>query len=207
MGFPRRSFVRFALGLALTSFTLITPATAASTSFEVARSKVSIRNFGQINENYFRGSQPRGRDFGDLAALGVKTVIDLTQGDLREEQSLAQASGMKFFRLPMVTTSKPSADTITKFLQIVNDPANQPVYVHCAGGRHRTGVVTAAYRMTHDAWSADQAFAEMRKFDFEGGWINHAALKSFVYDYYTQLKDLPKPTNGVLATVTPITAK
>ena len=39
------------------------------------------------------------------------------------------------------------------FLKIVNDPKNQPVYVHCVGGRHRTGVMTAIYRMTVDKWS------------------------------------------------------
>jgi hypothetical protein len=37
----------------------------------------------------------------------------------------------------------------------------------------------------------------MRKFDFEGGWIDHDALKPFVYNCYNQAK---KPAAGVLAT-------
>jgi len=143
-------------------------------------------------------------DFADLAALGIRTVIDLTPGDSRQEPALVQNAGMKFFRIAMVTTSRPNDEQIEAFLKLVNDHETGKFYVHCAGGRHRTGVMTAAYRITHDGWNFEQAFAEMRKFDFEGGWINHAALKSFVYDYYTQLK---KPVSGVLATVAPIPTK
>jgi hypothetical protein len=31
---------------------------------------IRIDNFGQVNANYFRGAQPKGRDYADLAALG-----------------------------------------------------------------------------------------------------------------------------------------
>ena len=50
----------------------------------------------------------------------------------------------------MTTRMVPTPDQIVEFLRIVNDPANQPVFVHCWGGRHRTGVMTAIYRMTSD---------------------------------------------------------
>ena len=73
-----------------------------------------------------------------------------------------------------------------QFLKLVNDPANQPVYVHCAGGKHRTGVMTAVYRMTHDTWNADRAYAEMASYHFET-FIGHPTLKRFVYDYYNEL--------------------
>ena len=45
---------------------------------------------------------------------------------------------------------------------------------------------TAAYRMTHDAWTADQAIEEMKRYEFlKDG--DHTALKNFVFDYYTRL--------------------
>src|SRR4051795_6539372 len=47
----------------------------------VDRPKIGIDNFGRVNEGYYRGAQPRGRDFADLASLGVRTVIDLTSDD------------------------------------------------------------------------------------------------------------------------------
>jgi protein tyrosine/serine phosphatase len=71
---------------------------------------------------------------------------------------------------------------IAQRAQIVNDPANQPVYVHCVGGRHRTGVMTAAYRMTQDGWTADRAFSEMKQYKFGADFL-HPELKKFVYAY------------------------
>src|SRR5262245_44001638 len=36
-----------------------------------------IDNFGQVTDFYFRGEQPKGGDYSHLAAIGVKTIIDL----------------------------------------------------------------------------------------------------------------------------------
>src|SRR5437868_5672792 len=151
----------------------------------VARTNIRIDNFGRINENYYRGAQPKDQDYPDLAALGVKTVIDLTDDGRADEPGLVKRAGMKFYRIPLTTSERPSNAAVTEFLKLVNDPANQPVYVHCQGGRHRTGVMTAVYRMTHDAWTADQAYSEMKQYRFEG-FPGHPTLKHFVYDYFTE---------------------
>lgn len=143
---------------------------------------LGIDNFGRINETYYRGSQPDGRDYTDLAALGVKTVIDLQRDGPENERQLVEAAGMTFHRIPMTTRKAPTSADLATFLQLVNDPKNQPVYVHCAGGRHRTGVMTAVYRMTHDGWTSDQAFKEMKRYDFGADFL-HPEFKRFVYDY------------------------
>ena len=71
---------------------------------------------------------------------------------------------------------------------ITADPANWPVYVHCKGGRHRTGALLAVYRITRDGWTADQAFEEMKRYDFNSGLFisggGRATQKKFVYDFY-----------------------
>jgi len=149
-------------------------------------SNIRIDNFGRVNTNYFRGAQPEGRDYADLAAIGIKTVIDLTQDGNPSESSVVQHEGMKFFRIPMTTHETPSAEKLSQFLKLVNDPANQPVYVHCQGGRHRTGVMTAVYRMTNDRWTADRAFAEMKQYKFGADFL-HPEFKSFVYSYPTEM--------------------
>jgi protein tyrosine/serine phosphatase len=79
---------------------------------------------------------------------------------------------------------------VTQFLELVNDPGNQPVFVHCKGGRHRTGVMTAVYRMTADGWTADKAYQEMKQYRFEG-FPGHPTLKKFVYEYYTKVASAP----------------
>lgn len=155
---------------------------AGSTSQVAALSAIRIDNFGVVNDNYYRGAQPRGDDYRDLAALGVKTVLDLTREGRDDEQALVEAAGMKFHRIPLTTTDRPSDAAIAEFLSIVNDPANQPVYVHCQGGRHRTGTMTAVYRMTQDHWTAAQAYDEMKQYRFEG-FPGHPALKNFVMHF------------------------
>ncbi len=146
-------------------------------------SKIRIKNFGCINENFYRGAQPREKDYADLAAAGVKTVIDLQQDGEANEQQLVEGAGLKFYRIGLRDNSWPTPDKAEQFLKIVNDPANQPLFIHCHGGKHRAGVMTAIYRITHDGWSADRAYAEMKQYDFESGF-GHGALKAYVYDYY-----------------------
>jgi len=163
-----------------------TPLLARQTTNAVARQQIHIDNFGQINDSYFRGAQPSDHDFNDLRALGVKTVIDLTKDGEASEAGTVERLGMKFLRIPLTTTDTPSPKAVENFLAIVNDPSNLPVYVHCQGGRHRTGAMTAIYRLTHDHWTADQAYGEMKKFGFET-FIGHPQLKTFVYDYYQKL--------------------
>lgn len=145
--------------------------------------QVRIDNFGSVNANYYRGAQPEGHDYADLAAIGVKTVIDLqADGDNRDEQYFVESARMAFYRIPMTTHVPPTLEQIAQFLQIVNDPAHQPVYVHCAGGKHRTGVMTAVYRMENDGWTSDQAFREMKQYKFGLDFL-HPEFKRFVYAY------------------------
>jgi protein tyrosine/serine phosphatase len=184
-GGPMRVFLNLCRGL---SATAITGLIALLSIVQAAQPKeppsnTNISNFGCINENFYRGAQPNRGDFSDLAAMGVKTIIDLQEDGERNEQQWVEASGMKFFRIGMSDSSWPSREKAQQFLKLVNDSANQPVFIHCHGGRHRAGIMTAIYRMTHDAWSADRAYAEMKQYGFEKGF-GHGSLKDYVYDYY-----------------------
>jgi protein tyrosine phosphatase (PTP) superfamily phosphohydrolase (DUF442 family) len=188
MGHPRVS-VR-ALAVLFGTLSLAAPALAQTTSPTAATpnaaalSRIRIGNFGKVNDTYFRGAQPKGSDYRDLAALGVKTVIDLQIDGPSNEAGYVQNAGMKFYRIGMTTSHAPTQEQVAQFFSIVNNPANQPVFVHCAGGRHRTGTMTALYRMTNDKWTADQAYQEMRMYHFEG-WPDHPVLRNFVYAYHT----------------------
>ena len=181
---------------------LATPAFAQSIPVPAAASQgpalshIRIDNFGRINNNYFRGAQPTGSDYADLAALGVKTVIDLQKDGPSQEAGYVKAAGMNFFRIGLTTTTAPNDAQLAQFFKIVNDPANQPVFVHCAGGRHRTGTMTALYRMTFDGWTPAQAYNEMKQYRFEG-FPDHPVLRNYVYAYHPAPATQP-PT--VLAT-------
>ena len=177
--------LRLSAAILLTLLSTVSQELAKSSTTENL-SRIKIGNFGRIDDSYYRGAQPFGNDYADLAALGIKTVIDLTGDGRSDEQAFVERAGMKFYRIPLTTSNWPSDAAVTQFLKLVNDRANQPVFVHCQGGRHRTGTMTAVYRMTHYGSTADQACTEMKKYHFEG-FLGHPALKKFVYDFYTRL--------------------
>lgn len=168
----------------------------------VILSSIHIDNFGRISPTYYRGAQPTGRDYADLASLGVKTLINLTSEDASpDEKAMAEKTGLGYFQIPMTTHAVPTVAQLAEFMKIVNDPAKQPVYVHCVGGRHRTGVMTAAYRMSHDGWTADRAFKEMKQYKFGADFL-HAEFKQFVYGFRPDVLLADGVTTPVAATKT-----
>jgi protein tyrosine/serine phosphatase len=184
---------------------LLITVSLASLSFAQTNGHLAIKidNFGRIDDHYFRGAQPKNHDYEDLARFGIKSVITLTNSDTDpNEEAIVKKSGMKYYQIPMESHTPPTASELAEFLTIVNDPANQPVYVHCAAGKHRTGIMTAIYRLTKHRWTADQAYKEMQKYKF-GLALFHPKLKNFVYDYYEQLSQTPTRLDAASA----VTAK
>ena len=144
-----------------------------------------IKNFGKVNENYYRGSQPDADQFTRLKQLGIKTVIDLRKDSVSGAPEWVRSAGMQYFNIPLKASRPATPEQTDYFLKLVNDPANWPVYVHCKGGRHRTGALTAIYRITHDGWTADQAYKEMKEYDFESGFFGGpTAQKKYVFSFY-----------------------
>ena len=151
---------------------------------------VKIKNFGQMGDRFFRGARPEGDDYAALAALGVTTIIDLTDNSKEYEQPAVEAAGLRYVNIPMEDKSYPSVDKINEFLKVIDDPATGKFFVHCAGGRHRTGVVGAVYRFTHDKWNLDQVLAEMDQYEFGSGY-GHGKQRDFVRDYWQQSQSHP----------------
>jgi len=148
---------------------------------------VKIKNFGQMDERFFRGERPDDGDYAALAELGVKTIIDLTDNSKEYEQPAVERAGLRYINIPMVDKSYPSMDQINAFLKVVDDPATGKFYVHCAGGRHRTGVMGAVYRFKYDKWNLDLVLAEMDQYEFGSG-MGHGKQRDFVKDYWKQFQ-------------------
>jgi protein tyrosine/serine phosphatase len=174
------------LRLWLTALTATLVLTGAAVSVTQSQTKPNAtRNFGRVNENYYRGSQPTADEYARLKQLGIKTVIDLRIDSEPGEPERVLGLGMQYFNIPLKASKPASEQQTAYFLKLVNDPQNWPVYVHCKGGRHRTGALTAVYRITHDNWTADQAWEEMKSYDFNQGLFGGPkAQKKFVYAFY-----------------------
>jgi protein tyrosine/serine phosphatase len=177
----KRSYLSVLLGVI--ALVLIAQISAFSQEVQKAdTNSVTIKNFGQMDDRFFRGAQPKENDYGQLAALGIKTVIDLQNEPTGYEKRDVEALGMKYVNIPMSDKDYPETAKIDEFLKLVDDPATGKFYVHCAGGRHRTGVMGAVYRFNRYNWNYDQVYAEMKKYDFYTRW-GHGDMKKFVQDY------------------------
>ena len=193
----RKSF-HSSKGLAAAGFLLVLALTGVITSAQKAVTPPPIKNFGKVNDNYFRGSQPTKPQMAQLKAMGVKTIVDLRKDYVPEAREWARELGLNYFNIPLLPGRAATKQQTEYFLGLVNDPANAPVYVHCKGGRHRTGALTGVYRITHDGWTAEQAFEEMKKYDFDDGFGpfgGPSSQKKFVFQFYEDYKKLQPGAN------------
>jgi protein tyrosine/serine phosphatase len=186
MAISRTLRVSYALLAASAILSLAAVASAQeTTSAETPR--VKIKNFGQMDDRFFRGAQPKEKDYKDLAQLGIRTIIDLRDDPEAYEKRAAESLGMTYINIPMIAKKYPTPEATELFLKTINDPATGKFYVHCAGGRHRTGVMGAVYRFKFYNWNFDQVYKEMKQYDFYTSW-GHGAFKDFVEDYYAQIQ-------------------
>lgn len=181
--------------LAIFSFSF---AAHAQTSPGTEFPNIKIGNFGQMDENYYRGAQPLAADYSSLADLGVKTVVDLRNDPMEYAKAAVEAAGMTYINLPMSGWKKPKDADIAQFLKLANDPATGKMFVHCKAGIHRTGITAAIYRFTKYGWGYDQAYKEMKNYNFSSGLV-HGALKSYVKSYSKNLAQHAGTTIGSTA--------
>jgi uncharacterized protein (TIGR01244 family) len=163
---------------------------------EFARSKADKRGskFEVVSDELIRGPEPKPEDFQTLKQLGVKTIVDLrlNKNDAAREEALAKKAGIDYLHIP-VGCSAPDDETIRKFLDLVADPAKQPVFVHCWQGVDRTGMFVALYRRTAQDWTFDQAYKEMRDHHYK--WYL-PFLRSFKKTVETFPQGWPKVARG-----------
>lgn len=194
MKFVRKSSLSIVATITLVfTFSALSFAKGKESSFP----NIKISNFGQMDDNFYRGSRPKPEDFKNLAALGIKTIIDLTDNSKDREEPAVEAAGMRYVNIPIVDKEYPSAEQVSAFLKVVDDPSTGKFYVHCAGGRHRTGIMAAVYRFNHDHWNFAQAYAEMKQYDFYTS-NGHGKQLEFVQDYWQQFQ--AKPTDAAAVT-------
>src|SRR5438132_1030185 len=115
-------YLRQTLNVLLAIAALLSVSSAsAETNGAFNAANIHIKNFGRTNADYYRGAQPDSRDYPALAALGIRTVIDLTRDGRDDEPLLVQRAGMKFYRIPLTTSDRPSEASVKQFLKLVND--------------------------------------------------------------------------------------
>jgi hypothetical protein len=147
----------------------------------------------------YRSGQLTAEGFADaVARFHLRTIVNVqddfpdpdldlsfTDGRTVKESELCERLGVRYVHLaPDLVSRRLAAKVpprvIGQFLAVMDDEANYPVLIHCHAGLHRTGVLSAVYRMEYQGWSPDAAFRELKAHGF-GPWACTAAN-----DYVTQ---------------------
>ena len=115
---------------------------------------------------------------GYLLDNKIKTVIDLLHPGLKddlnpanqkeidaEDRAIAEVNKKHNLNIKHVNIPSgqiPNAQTIEKFLKVLDDDANYPVLIHCYHGTGRAQIYSAIYRIEYENWKNEDARAETR---------------------------------------------
>jgi len=151
----------------------------------------SLENFREVRTGLFRGGHPNTSDFATLESMGVKTIVDLEidngieadTDDIAQELADASKEGITVLRFPMSAFDSPDDEfdrMIDQIMVILADPSLGPIYVHCAHGQDRTGLVIALERVIDEGWTPKDAHDEMLALGFHTMFVG--------LDHYFEVK-------------------
>jgi protein tyrosine/serine phosphatase len=149
--------------------------------------KRDIPRFLVVADGLYRGGQPTEEGFEFLKQLGIKTVINLRME--YNEAEIVQKYGMNYVSLPIdevrLWSQIPPA-TIAKYFEVLNNPANYPIFFHCRRGADRTGAMAAFYRIAIQGWDVQKAYFEARNIGMR--WW-YAGLRAQLYYFHPPERD------------------
>ncbi|HZN34601.1 MAG TPA: hypothetical protein VFB80_12320, partial [Pirellulaceae bacterium] len=118
-----------------------------------------LPNPWQIHPQVISGGLPEGEAaFGELAALGVKTVISVDGA--RPDVALARKYGLRYVHLPHGYDGIP-AQRMKELAKAVRDLPG-PIYIHCHHGHHRSPVAATVACVGAGLLTHDHALAVLR---------------------------------------------
>lgn len=137
-------------------------------SRKLIHARQAIRNFDLVTPWFYRGGQPGKEGIHALQELGVKTVVSLRWSPkvVEAERAAVEQMGMRFVSIPLNYWNVPTAKILDEFFDLIHDPSNRPVFLHCLHGADRTGLMVAMYRITHENWDFGKAYNDMVQHGF-----------------------------------------
>ncbi|HSE40152.1 MAG TPA: protein tyrosine phosphatase family protein [Acidobacteriota bacterium] len=133
-----------------------------SFSFIYAQSPDQVPNLHRIKFYVYTSGQPTEEGFRQLAAMGIKTVINVLPEKecMPNEQDIVMANNMVYRSIPFGLHGF-RKQTIEYFAEILKK-AEKPVLIHCKTGNH-VGGMWLAYRILEEDIPLEQALKESRK--------------------------------------------
>jgi len=124
-----------------------------------------------VEEGVFRGAYPTEKNFRFLRRLKLKTIISLTpKRPSKVIVGFSEQEGivLKHFHVPKFKDDVPiSSSQMVQLLQLIIDPNNLPVYIHCLDGSDITGLVIMCLRKLQN-YNLSVIFTEFSRFTRAG---------------------------------------
>ncbi|KAK5944748.1 tyrosine-protein phosphatase siw14 [Knufia obscura] len=121
-------------------------------------------NFQTIAPGIYRSSYPLDAHFAQLENLSLKTIITFVSEELPLAYgNFISTNGIVHHQIHIRANKDPDvytdAATVHRVLEIMLDPSNYPLLIHCNKGKHRTGCMTACFRKVC-GWTDEAAIEE-----------------------------------------------
>ena len=171
------------------------PAVPVRLDEKSAEVQVSLPMFRRLGDDYMRGGEPARGGLSVLMRMGVKTILDLRSDyDYTDDiKAAAERSGFIYRRLPLSVWNPPTDKEANEFVRLVTNREEGPYFVFCSDGIHRTGEMSAIYRIAHDQWGIEQALKEMDEAGFSPYYYN---LRNYVWTYARKYRPIAVPPTG-----------
>src|ERR1700693_5409387 len=150
--------------LSFVALVLAGAAVAAVQAQQVTKEAVpGITNFARVQTTVACAGAVEASAVHDITKLGFSSIINLRQAteqgaNVEGEGVAAKAVGLNYFNIPF-NAAAPDPDLVPTFLAAVTVPANQPAFIHCAGGG-RAASMWLIKRMPVDGWGQQRAVEE-----------------------------------------------
>ena len=148
--------------------------------------RIPIRNFGKVTDTIYRGALPNREGYRALSEkLGVYRVCSMIETESREDRQRALSAGIREWRhIPFSDRDAPTPDRVREWLDYVRTSDEKgAIFVHCRGGRHRTGVLVGVYRVTDQGWTKQEALKEVMKHGWYSAW-GHQRLLNWILNEF-----------------------
>jgi len=134
-------------------------------------------NFHIVDNGIWRSAQPSIESIAVMQKHGLKTIINLRGSEENHlwESRICDSLGIQYFHMPMDGREVPDTADLNNILRIIENQQNQPLMFHCLGGKDRTGIVTAIYRLKNSEIGFEEVHTEMLIYGYNEEEFPHFA--------------------------------